>query len=145
MKLPLSTPSVLLVMQVLSLPFLASARIQNSSSKINTPSCRTYGEICSADSKSRQCCGERILNLDGERIKMVDFGAAMTCRFEVYDDRLNWGERCLPCIDEGSTCQFQNDCCDEMACLASAEKGREDQRVCVLKNALRAVLQSDRS
>ena len=145
MKLPLSIPSVLLVMQVLSLPFLASARIQDSSSNISKPSCRTYGEMCSADSESRQCCGERMRILDGERIKVVDFDAAMTCRSEVYDDRLNWGERCLPCLDEGARCRLQNDCCDEMACLASEEKGREGQRVCVSKYKLRAVLQWDRS
>jgi hypothetical protein len=144
MKLPLSTPSVLLLMQGLSLTFLlvaSAARIQDLSSEdINEPSCRTYGDMCSADSESRRCCSERIHVLDGERIKVVD-GTTMGCRFEVSDDRLNWGERCLPCLDEGAPCRLQNDCCaGEMACVASDEEGKEGQRVCVSEDNLKSVL-----
>jgi hypothetical protein len=95
--------------------------------------------MCLADSKSGQCCDEEIRIFDEVRIKVDD--AAMTCRFEVDDDRWNWGKRCLPCLDMGARCRLQNDCCDEMACVDSDEEGREGQRVCVSKDKLKAVLQ----
>jgi hypothetical protein len=137
MKLPLSTPSIVLVIQVLSLPFLTSARIHDLSSNIIEEPCRTYGEMCSADPGSRQCCSQEIRILDGERRKVADFDdddTVTTCRFEVCDDQLSWGKRCLPCLDEGATCRLQNDCCEGSACVASDEEGREGQRLCVSEN-----------